>query len=104
MRHCRQLFILSFLTTSFSHAFLITQLYLNLFVAGVKALRDVGVEVVSVDPCSDPESAAEGAALARWNFQEFKSPAKRKSEIELVLHGSDETGLVCLMGMFNFKM
>lgn len=62
------------------------------FSAGVKALRDVGVKVVSVDPAGDPECAGESAALTRWHFQELKSPTKRKPEVELVLHGSDEVG------------
>lgn len=62
------------------------------FTAGVKVLRDVGVEVVSVDPAGDEQCAAEGAALTRWRFQDLKSPAKRKPDVELVLHGSDPVG------------
>lgn len=61
--------------------------------AGLKALRDVGVDVVSVDPCGDAECAAESASLTRWQFQDLKSVAKRKPDVELVLHGSDEVGL-----------
>lgn len=57
---------------------------------GVKALRDVGVDVVSVDPCSDPECVAESAALTAWRFQGLKSESKRKSEVEIVLHSSEE--------------
>ncbi len=57
------------------------------------ALQEVGVEIVSVDPCSDAECAAESASLTRWQFQDLKSVAKRKPEVELVLHGSDEIGL-----------
>jgi hypothetical protein len=61
--------------------------------AGVKALQEVGIEIVSVDPCSDAECAAESASLTRWQFQDLKNAAKRKPEIDLVLHGSDEYGL-----------
>lgn len=61
--------------------------------AGLIALRDVGVEVVSVDPCGDAECAAESASLTRWQFQDLKSADKRKPDVELVLHGSDEFGL-----------
>jgi len=57
---------------------------------GLKALRDVGVDVVSVDPCSDPECVAESAALTAWRFQGLKSESKRKSEVEIVLHSSEE--------------
>ena len=60
------------------------------FAAGMKALRDVGINVVSVDPASDPECAAEAAALTRWHFQEFKSPTKKKADVDLVLHGTNE--------------
>lgn len=58
--------------------------------AGVKALRDSGVEVISIDPCSDPECAAESAALTRWKFQELKNVNKRQREVDLVLHGTSE--------------
>ena len=61
-----------------------------IFLVGVKALRDVGVDVVSVDPCSDPECAAESAALTSWRFQGLKSESKRKPEVEIVLHSSEE--------------
>ncbi|XP_057379571.1 LOW QUALITY PROTEIN: cytosol aminopeptidase-like [Daphnia carinata] len=60
--------------------------------AGLKALRDVGVDVVSVDPCGDAECAAESASLTRWQFQDLKGAAKRKPDIEVILHGSDEIG------------
>ncbi|EFX68021.1 hypothetical protein DAPPUDRAFT_260731 [Daphnia pulex] len=60
---------------------------------GVKALQEVGIEIVSVDPCSDAECAAESASLTRWQFQDLKNAAKRKPEVDLVLHGSDEYGL-----------
>lgn len=62
--------------------------------AGLKALRDVGVDVVAIDPCSDAECAAESATLASWQFQDLKSVAKRKPDCKLMLHGSDEIGLV----------
>ena len=73
------------------------------FLAGVRALRDVGVDVVSIDPCSDPECAAESAALTRWQFQDLKSAAKRKPDIEVILHGSDEIGLATLPFWFHCR-
>ena len=45
---------------------------------------------MSVDPANDPEVAAESATLTRWRFQELKT--KKKPDIEVVLHGSDEIG------------
>ena len=60
----------------------------------MNALRDVGVEVMSVDSCSDAECAAEGAALAAWRFQELKNASKRKPELDLILYGSDQSGSV----------
>ena len=68
------------------------------------ALQEVGVEIVSVDPCSDAECAAESASLTRWQFQDLKSVAKRKPEVELVFHGSDEIGLDSLMLFFYLDL
>lgn len=58
--------------------------------AGVKALQDSGLEVISIDPCSDPECVAESAALTRWKFQDLKNVSKRQREVGLVLHGTSE--------------
>jgi len=38
----------------------------------VNALRDVGIDVISVDACGNADCAAEGAALAAWRFQDLK--------------------------------
>lgn len=59
--------------------------------AGVKALQDSGVEVISIDPCSDAELVAESAALTRWKFQDLKSAHKRRPEVGLVLHGTSDS-------------
>lgn len=66
-------------------------IYLTVSPAGVKALQDSGVEVISVDPCADPECVAESAALTRWKFQDLKSANKRRPEVDLVLHGTSES-------------
>lgn len=81
-----------------------TQICLQLIAispVGLKALRDVGVDVVSVDPCSDPECVAESAALTAWRFQGLKSESKRKSEVEIVLHSSEEKRYVYFIFLHN---
>ncbi|ESO10262.1 hypothetical protein HELRODRAFT_117043, partial [Helobdella robusta] len=53
--------------------------------AGVKLLHDAGVKTISVDPCNEPEAAAEGAFLSVWAYDELKAADKRKPPPELSL-------------------
>ncbi|XP_049872921.1 cytosol aminopeptidase-like [Pectinophora gossypiella] len=61
--------------------------------AGVAALAARGAAAVAVDGCGAPDAAAEGAALAAWRFQEFKSCASREPETRVsLLEGGAEGG------------
>ncbi|CAH2084379.1 unnamed protein product [Euphydryas editha] len=44
---------------------------------------------VAVDAARRPHAAAEGAHLAAWRFEEFKSPGDKHQEVQLSLHGSE---------------
>lgn len=44
--------------------------------AGCRALEDTDIKKILVDPCGDDESAAEGAHLATFKYQDFKSKKK----------------------------
>ena len=100
MWNCRSATNNSFPFFSFAMKTLTHLPMMIIFLVGVKALRDVGVDVVSVDPCSDPECAAESAALTSWRFQGLKSESKRKPEVEIVLHSSEEEGYVDILYRF----
>ncbi|KAJ2951341.1 hypothetical protein O0L34_g5743 [Tuta absoluta] len=64
--------------------------------AGVAALQARSPRRVLVDGCGAPDAAAEGAALAAWRFQEFKSCEMREPQAEVSLlegGGGDEQAL-----------
>lgn len=54
-------------------------------VAGCRILQDLEVPVVEVDPCGDGQSAAEGALLGLFDFDEHKT--KKKFKVTTRLHG-----------------
>jgi len=64
--------------------------------AGVKQLQDAGVTAVSVDPCGDPEAAAEGACLSVYAYDELKAADKRKTppEIQCYTAATDDANSV----------
>lgn len=53
--------------------------------AGCKQLQDLEFSDVEVDPCGDGQSAAEGATLGVFEYNEFKS--KKKTPLVPRLHG-----------------
>jgi aminopeptidase len=64
--------------------------------AGVKQLQEAGVTAVSVDPCGDPQAAAEGACLCVYGFDELKAADKRKTppEIQVYTDATDDASSV----------
>ena len=53
---------------------------------GVRALRSMGVGIISVEGFGQAEAAAEGAGLAAWRFQEYRAPEKCKVVPSLELY------------------
>lgn len=53
--------------------------------AGCKLLQDLEVSHVEVDGCGDAQSAAEGAALGLFHYDQLKS--KKKTKVTTQLHG-----------------
>ncbi|KAI5631060.1 cytosol aminopeptidase family, catalytic domain-containing protein [Phthorimaea operculella] len=58
--------------------------------AGVVALKPRSPRRLLVDGCGAPDAAAEGASLAAWRFQEFKSCEMREPEPEVSLLAGGE--------------
>lgn len=56
--------------------------------AGCRVMQDLEVPVVEVDPCGDGQSAAEGAVLGLFHYDELKS--KKKFKVTPQLHGSSD--------------
>uniref|UniRef100_A0A8C9VCI6 Cytosol aminopeptidase n=1 Tax=Scleropages formosus TaxID=113540 RepID=A0A8C9VCI6_SCLFO len=56
---------------------------------GCRALQDLEVPLVEVDPCGDPQAAAEGAVLGLFEYDEFKK--KKTFAVKTQLHGSSDT-------------
>ncbi|KAM9315195.1 cytosol aminopeptidase isoform 2-T2 [Pholidichthys leucotaenia] len=54
--------------------------------AGCQLLQDLEVSHVEVDGCGDAQSAAEGAILGLFHYDQFKS--KKKTKVTAQLHGS----------------
>ncbi|KAJ0033554.1 hypothetical protein NQD34_000661 [Periophthalmus magnuspinnatus] len=58
---------------------------------GCRLLQDLEVKHVDVDGCGDAQSAAEGAVLGLFNYDQLKT--KKKTKVTTQLHGSaDSTG------------
>ncbi|KAF7686780.1 cytosol aminopeptidase [Silurus meridionalis] len=53
---------------------------------GCRQLQDLEIAHVEVDPCGDSQSAAEGAVLGLFEYDELKS--KKKTQVTLQLYGS----------------
>ncbi|KAJ8336332.1 hypothetical protein SKAU_G00396750 [Synaphobranchus kaupii] len=56
---------------------------------GCRLLQDLELREVEVDPCGDPQAAAEGAVLGLFQYDEFKQ--KKKTAVKTQLHGSSNT-------------
>ncbi|CAM4549672.1 cytosol aminopeptidase [Lepidochelys kempii] len=54
---------------------------------GCRQVQDLEVPCVEVDPCGDAQSAAEGAVLGLYEYNELKQ--KKKPVVTAQLHGSD---------------
>uniref|UniRef100_A0A8C8A5A1 Cytosol aminopeptidase n=1 Tax=Oryzias sinensis TaxID=183150 RepID=A0A8C8A5A1_9TELE len=54
--------------------------------AGCQLLQELELNTVEVDGCGDAQSAAEGATLGLFHFDQLKS--KKKTKVSLQLHGS----------------
>lgn len=57
--------------------------------AGCRVLQDLEVNHVEVDGCGDTQSAAEGAALGLFQYDQLKS--KKKTKVTTQLHGSADS-------------
>ncbi|CAJ1052542.1 cytosol aminopeptidase [Xyrichtys novacula] len=57
--------------------------------AGCRLLQDLEVNHVEVDSCSDAQSAAEGAALGLFHYDQLKS--KKKTKVTTQLYGSADS-------------
>ncbi|KAK1792586.1 hypothetical protein P4O66_012524 [Electrophorus voltai] len=57
---------------------------------GCKQLQDLEIPHVEVDSCGDSQSAAEGAVLSLFEYDEFKG--KKKIHVTPQLHGSADPG------------
>uniref|UniRef100_A0A667WQM6 Cytosol aminopeptidase n=1 Tax=Myripristis murdjan TaxID=586833 RepID=A0A667WQM6_9TELE len=56
--------------------------------AGCRQLQDLEVSRVEVDSCGDAQSAAEGAVLGLFQYDQLKS--KKKTKVTTLLHGSGD--------------
>uniref|UniRef100_T1IIZ4 Cytosol aminopeptidase n=1 Tax=Strigamia maritima TaxID=126957 RepID=T1IIZ4_STRMM len=57
--------------------------------AGIRKLRDVGVNTIDVDPCGDACAAAEGASLALFSYDDLKNPKNKKKTVNFSLYQND---------------
>ncbi|XP_062243745.1 cytosol aminopeptidase [Platichthys flesus] len=57
--------------------------------AGCRSLQDLEVNHVEVEGCGDAQSAAEGAALGLFHYDQLKS--KKKNKVTTQLHGSADS-------------
>ncbi|XP_017273583.1 cytosol aminopeptidase isoform X2 [Kryptolebias marmoratus] len=57
--------------------------------AGCRLLQELEVSHIEVDGCGDAQSAAEGAALGLFHYDQLKS--KKKTKVTTQLHGSSDT-------------
>ncbi|XP_013420572.1 cytosol aminopeptidase-like [Lingula anatina] len=59
--------------------------------AGISKLQSLDVKEVEVDPCGDPEAAAEGSYLKMYSYDELKAKDKRKLPMELTCYLTDKS-------------
>ncbi len=69
--------------------------------AGVRSLRDEGIEEILVDDCGDGEAAAEGAYLGLWSFDFLK--AKKDSLKSVAIKPLDDPTLHWTQGVKKAK-
>lgn len=67
------------------HIFIGVNDCLSVCLAGCRVLQDLEIPLVEVDPCDDAQSAAEGAVLGLFDYDELKS--KKKFKVTTRLHG-----------------
>lgn len=58
---------------------------------GARALRDAAVDEILVDDCHLPQSAAEGATLGLYYYDELKSEVYKKRQVKVSLWNANET-------------
>lgn len=63
-----------------------TKLLTNFLTVGYKNLKQVGMTQIELDDMSDAESAAEGATLASWKFNEYKTKKEDSPEPKIALY------------------
>ncbi|KAL1129022.1 hypothetical protein AAG570_013554 [Ranatra chinensis] len=69
---------------------------------GARALQDSGVTGIKVEGFTDAESAAEGAALAVWRFQEYRDKVNRATASKVDLYDDPDTEWMEQKGMSAF--
>ncbi|CAH1636286.1 unnamed protein product [Spodoptera littoralis] len=69
--------------------------------AGVKLLKARGCGLIEVDPANAPDAAAEGAMLAAWRFQKFKTKDSRKTKCHVKLYGNEGKELWTLGAIYG---
>lgn len=57
---------------------------------GARKLRETGVTCIAFDGMGHPESSAEGAQLAVWRYQDFKSKEDQLKIATVDLFGDDD--------------
>jgi len=64
--------------------------------SGVNALRDLNsnIDLVEIDACNDASSAAEGALLASYSFDDYKEDSLKVKQLPVKLAQSDAADLV----------
>lgn len=60
--------------------------------AGCRSLQDLEMKLVEVDSCGDAQSAAEGAVLGLFHYDQLKF--KKKTKVTPKLHGRQTDGIV----------
>ena len=63
--------------------------------SGVNALRDLDakIDLIEVDPTTDPQSSAEGAHLASYSFDEYKEEVLKAKPVSIKLAQADNASV-----------
>ena len=72
----------------------------------MKTLQDNKFSVIFVDPCGEPEAAAEAAYLVSFSYDELKADENRKTEVTLFCystHHEHESQLVTKLFFLMFE-